>query len=1192
MAETAPRSLPNPLNEPRARSNRREREFLRYAEVVFGLPGWESSEKARSSGDVSLTAFAQLVSLRLNAKRTLICLYDKSNHYILAEATRTLSLQQDAVHEEGDGLFWGTAIIPLRNGMNAQALNVPDGQALEYTDLVRHERHSSHPHVASAPYLRSFAGVPMLSPSGFPIGTLSILDDKPRARLNQGEITFMHDVAASIISHLELSRTKAVYQRGIKMVKGLSRFMEGKFPKERSKRAPDSSILSSKRKRADVAELSDNEGTSNMVSNTELTDWSGRSIRDQRRRSIPYSRTLNGTCSKGKHEAESTHIEDFATGVVSQTPQPVEELPVTNKPIVLTTKANDDIVAKDIAQAFERAASIIQEGMDMAGVLFLHASAALGGLRPPTGNSPKRADGSDGGTSTNGGSDDALSVDEGARQRKAVAMKMCRPLAAAYRPKEGEEARISNLSVSERFLKSLMQRFPFGRIWNFSDDELLSSDEHSDSSVGGHSRSSSNPTAPPTPGKRRRLYTDHERILELFPGVRSFGIMPMWDTRAKRFYAGAIIWSYNTSRIFSMADEINYLGAFCDVIMAEVGRLDVQADMQAKTTFISSISHELRSPLHGILGGVECLQEVVDLSTGAQMLQMIDTCGRSLLDIINNLLDHAQVSSDSGGSARSAKRRKRRNGYQLPAPEAVNDLAMLTEEVLDSAFWLTPEPALQSKPPTNRGSGQSISDEPLKAILNIDSSNLPPTGWNFHVNAGAWRRILQNLTTNAIKYTDRGGHFVVGLSLSSTVSADGSPLYMVHLGCADSGRGMSREFLENGLWQEFQQEENNVQGTGLGLSLVKSLVEEMGGSIHVESTKGIGTKIEMSVQLTPGPPSSEESSEIGEAWRLKGLTFGLAGLDFVPDDQDRVDLAVNEIRFSLIKSCESLGLTHDKTWPDHASNADLYIITEAKAKSNIDIDELRGPSNFQRKPCMTICSSASSARALTSVETGWLSQAVIVSQPLGPRKLLRALISCVNKSPVVAAVGTSSTALAKVARKPSLTAQEQQIVDTLPPILSPLSTLPRGPVLLVDDNPVNLSLLQKSMQKLGRPQVSATNGLEAVEAYQNSLAKLSQQASAARLGPDTTTAPTSPVTVIFMDITMPVMDGLESTRRIRAYEKALKLRPAKIAALTALASPQAKEEAFGSGIDLFLTKPVRFKEIQGILEEWDRNFSG
>ena len=96
-----------------------------------------------------------------------------------------------------------------------------------------------------------------------------------------------------------------------------------------------------------------------------------------------------------------------------------------------------------------------------------------------------------------------------------------------------------------------------------------------------------------------------------------------------------------------MTDEINYLGAFCDVIMAEVGRLDVQADVQAKTTFISSISHELRSPLHGILGGVECLQELLDPSTGGQMLQMIDTCGRSLLDIINNLLDHAQASTDS-----------------------------------------------------------------------------------------------------------------------------------------------------------------------------------------------------------------------------------------------------------------------------------------------------------------------------------------------------------------------------------------------------------------------------------------------------------------------------------------------------------------------------------------------------------------
>ena len=204
------------------------------------MPGWESSDKARSSGDVSLTAFAQLVALRLNAKRALIALYDKNCHYILAEATRTLSLQHDDVHDEGDGLFWGTAKINRQKGLNSKALDAKPGEAIVVPDLLEDEYYASHSHVLGPPYLRSYVGVPLRTPSGFPIGTLTIIDDKARPNgVNQGEVAFMEDVAASIVGHLELARTKPVYQRGIKMVKGLSRFIEGKFPKDRVKAIHD-----------------------------------------------------------------------------------------------------------------------------------------------------------------------------------------------------------------------------------------------------------------------------------------------------------------------------------------------------------------------------------------------------------------------------------------------------------------------------------------------------------------------------------------------------------------------------------------------------------------------------------------------------------------------------------------------------------------------------------------------------------------------------------------------------------------------------------------------------------------------------------------------------------------------------------------------------------------------------------------
>lgn len=124
--------------------------------------------------------------------------------------------------------------------------------------------------------------------------------------------------------------------------------------------------------------------------------------------------------------------------------------------------------------------------------------------------------------------------------------------------------------------------------------------------------------------------------------------------------------------------------------------------------------------------------------------------------------------------------------------------------------------------------------------------------------------------------------------------------------------------------------------------------------------------------------------------------------------------------------------------------------------------------------------------------------------------------------------------------------------------------------LLVDDNFINLKILSSYMKKLKQPYQTASDGLEAVTAYEADPGRYS---------------------CILMDISMPVMDGFEATRRIRAFESQRGLRPALILALTGLASEEAQREATVSGLDLFLTKPVRLKELgpilraKGVLEE-------
>jgi len=114
---------------------------------------------------------------------------------------------------------------------------------------------------------------------------------------------------------------------------------------------------------------------------------------------------------------------------------------------------------------------------------------------------------------------------------------------------------------------------------------------------------------------------------------------------------------------------------------------------------------------------------------------------------------------------------------------------------------------------------------------------------------------------------------------------------------------------------------------------------------------------------------------------------------------------------------------------------------------------------------------------------------------------------------------------------------------------------------------------------------AASDGLEALNTY---------KAAADSLLASTITSPSSSSPLprpafdfILMDISMPIMDGNESTRHIRFYEKEKKLPPAKIFALTGLASATAQEESYASGIDHFLPKPVNFRELKVLLEKID-----
>lgn len=145
--------------------------------------------------------------------------------------------------------------------------------------------------------------------------------------------------------------------------------------------------------------------------------------------------------------------------------------------------------------------------------------------------------------------------------------------------------------------------------------------------------------------------------------------------------------------------------------------------------------------------------------------------------------------------------------------------------------------------------------------------------------------------------------------------------------------------------------------------------------------------------------------------------------------------------------------------------------------------------------------------------------------------------------------------------------------------------------MLVDDNAINLQLLATYANKHGHLNIRAHNGQHAVDAYKAACtgASLPAHLQAIQMTNDERVQkkPQKP-RVVLMDINMPVLNGYEATRSIREFERSLGLAPTTVVALTGLGSASAQQEAYSSGVDLFLTKPVKLKELSKILDGIER----
>ena len=190
---------------------------------------------------------------------------------------------------------------------------------------------------------------------------------------------------------------------------------------------------------------------------------------------------------------------------------------------------------------------------------------------------------------------------------------------------------------------------------------------------------------------------------------------------------------------------------------------------------------------------------------------------------------------------------------------------------------------------------------------------------------------------------------------------------------------------------------------------------------------------------------------------------------------------------------------------------------------------------------------------------------------VGPRKLAQALSKILERRDNGQGNNTPTQTPSDTKHLPHRT-----LSTPLPRNPSKTPALPAatsGPMaLLVDDNLINLRLLAGFMKKIRIPCRQALNGQEALDAY---------------------TADPAKFQVVFMDISMPVMNGVVATQRIRQFEARSKLPRAPIIALTGLASAAARNEAQEAGMDDYLTKPLNFGLLKGIVDRhWLEDGSG
>lgn len=568
---------------------------------------------------------------------------------------------------------------------------------------------------------------------------------------------------------------------------------------------------------------------------------------------------------------------------------------------------------------------------------------------------------------------------------------------------------------------------------------------------------------------------------------------------------GDIITSLNRSRNDVMILSIILLLLFFSVTfyqyfrfsqnqmkMLERSRIEAQKASMAKTDFLSSMSHDIRTPMNAIVGMTEIAEKNIgDNLRIEDCLKKIKLSSKHLLGLINDVLDMSKIESGK---------------------LSLNIAPMSLRDTMDDIVNII-KPQIKDR--------HQYFDIYIHDIISED----------VYCDSVRMNQVLLNLLSNALKFTHEKGR--IDVFVWQEPSKLGDEYVRTHFVVQDNGIGMSKEFQKK-IFESFEREENELviktTGAGLGMAITKSIIDIMGGTIVVESEINKGSKFHVTLDL--------KSSEIRE----KDMVLPEWNILVVDDDE--------RLCHSAVAILEEMG-THPEWTTDGRKAIEM---TEERHKNNnpyriilIDwqmphLDGIETIREIHRRVGTEIPVFLISAYDWNDVK-----EVVSITD---------------NIEGFIAKPLFKSTLYMNLSRYKET--DDHHIEMTEESESDETACFEGKRVLMSEDIDLNWEIAYEILSEFGLELDRAVNGKECVEMF--------------------TKTEIGYYDAILMDIRMPVMNGYEATRVIRALDRADHTLP--IIAITADAFSDDAQRCIECGMDAHISKPIDIKECQRILSQY------